>query len=390
MAAERETDRPDLPGTAHPAPASLTTVSPATVSPAAGAAAGWDRLRPHTPARIGLARSGPAVATSAHLAFQLAHARARDAVHDPLDRDRLAGDLEPALAPRGLGLLAAESRAGERATYLTRPDLGRRLSEEAEARLAAAAPADGADAALVVVDGLSARAVQVQVPPLLTALLERLDAADPPWRLAPTVIVAEGRVAVGDAVAAALGAAMAVVLNRRAWPGLSGRRHALGVYLTVRPRPAGTTIGRTQTAAPPTSGREGRPRPSRRVAWPGLMSGARRRGTSGIGLRRLPDRQALPAAAISADRGGSAGDDVIQLPRYVTKPKVASGYPLAGGTGRRPLGRPRGIREGFGCRMLGLTAARRTQTAGARAPVGRVAVVPTDRHRFRRRLRMSR
>lgn len=281
MQEDRETERTDRPA----------TTLPAGGSSAGGAVAGWDRLRPHTPARIGLARSGPAVATPAHLAFQLAHARARDAVHHPLDRDRLARDLQVALAPRGLGLLAAESRAGDRATYLTRPDLGRRLSEEAEARLAAAAPTGGADAALVVVDGLSARAVQAQAPPLLAALLDRLDAADPRWRLAPVVIVAEGRVAVGDAVAAALGAAMAVVLIGER-PGLSSP-DSLGVYLTVRPRPGRTTDAERNCLS--NIRPEGMPpaEAARRLAW--LMAEARRRGTSGIGLKDGSDRPNLPA-----------------------------------------------------------------------------------------------
>ncbi len=194
----------------------------------------WGALRRLTAARIGLKRSGASLATAPLLEFQLAHARARDAVHEPLDTARLAADL----AGLGMPLLEVASAAEDRQRYLLRPDLGRRLAGDAGAALA---PHAGAyDLALVVADGLSARAVQTHAPPVLAGILPALIAED--WRIAPIVIVRHGRVAVGDGVAAALGAAcVAVLIGER--PGLSAP-DSMGAYLTWQPAPHTTDAER--------------------------------------------------------------------------------------------------------------------------------------------------
>ena len=185
----------------------------------------WDNLRRLTAARIGLARSGASLSTGPLLDFQLAHARARDAVRTPLDTDRLIADLGGHDVP----VVAVASAVDDAEIHLMRPDLGRLLAPGAAAMLAKHAGAF--DVAFVVIDGLSARAVQNHAAPVLAKAIPTLRQAG--WRIAPLVVVRYGRVAIGDAIAQALGAdCVAVLIGER--PGLSAP-DSLGAYLTWQP-----------------------------------------------------------------------------------------------------------------------------------------------------------
>src|SRR5580692_134967 len=113
-----------------------------------------ERLRALTPARVALGLSGASLPTKALLEFTLDHARARDAVHAAFDASGLVQDL----ADLGLEAIRVSSRAPDRKDYLARPDLGRKLDADSQARLASHSGEAG-PLAIVIGDGLSPAAV---------------------------------------------------------------------------------------------------------------------------------------------------------------------------------------------------------------------------------------
>ena len=227
------------------------------------------RLRDYTNARVGLGSVGHSLPTHALLDFNLDHARARDAVHREL------GALP-------VDALAVHSAARDRAEYLRRPDLGRRLDAESAAKLA---PGEF-DAALVIADGLSALAVERYALHTVAELRERLklDA----WHLAPLVIARQARVALGDDIGARLGARMVVIfIGER--PGLSSP-DSLGAYLTYDPVTGRTDAERNCISNIRDQGLT--PELAAYKLW-FLMNESRRRKLSGVALKE--DAPALGA-----------------------------------------------------------------------------------------------
>lgn len=187
----------------------------------------WQPLRQLTPARIALGRAGTSLPTQPQLAFQAAHAQARDAVHLPFDHAALRAQL----GEQGIGAVLLHSAAQDRHQYLQRPDLGRRLNA-ASAQQLGQAPTGSVDVVIVVADGLSALAVHRHAASLVARMASDIRAEG--WSLAPIVLVEQGRVAVADEVGERLGARMSVILIGER-PGLSSP-DSLGVYFTYAPR----------------------------------------------------------------------------------------------------------------------------------------------------------
>lgn len=247
----------------------------------------WQALQRLTVARIGLRRAGPAIATHDHLAFRAAHALARDAVFATLDLAALTAPVQ------ALGLTPVEVMSGcnDHATYLARPDLGRILADGEAPRLSASS--QQADIAFLLAGGLSAQAVAMHAAPLLAAVLPALRAWQ--WQIAPVCLARYGRVALGDAVGAAFGARLMVVLIGER-PGLTAP-DSLGAYITYAPRPGRSDAERNCLSNIRPAGMTIE-EAARRLLW--HLHAAATRGVTGVALKDESDRKALPAHAPSA------------------------------------------------------------------------------------------
>lgn len=193
-----------------------------------------------TPARLGIGRSGGSLTTREILDFDLAHARARDAVLQHWDLDEFENELKSSKSNelREWPRLRLASAAGDRAIYLKRPDFGRRLAREATALLKA--QPQGHDLAVIVSDGLSAQAASHQAGLVLEHLIPAVIVKG--WSLAPLLLVPFARVGISDGVGAALNCrATVILLGER--PGLA-TPESLGAYFTYDPRPGRTDADR--------------------------------------------------------------------------------------------------------------------------------------------------
>ncbi|WP_343651681.1 ethanolamine ammonia-lyase subunit EutC [Herbaspirillum sp.] len=241
----------------------------------------WEALRRFTAARIALGRSGVSLPTAPQLAFQLAHAQARDAVHLPLDVAALTTQLQQQGICAAEEVLQVQSAATDRLVYLQRPDFGRKLSEASRqqllARFGSQAPRSY-DVGFVIADGLSARAIVRNAAPFLGEVMRRI--APEGWTMAPPVIVQQGRVAVADEIGELLGVKLVVILIGER-PGLSSP-DSMGLYLTWMPARGLTDASRNciSNVRP-----EGLPYPDAAYKLHYLMAQAHQRSLSGVALK---------------------------------------------------------------------------------------------------------
>ena len=240
-------------------------------------------MRRFTSARIGLGRAGGSIPTQELLEFQLAHARARDAVNHAFDIAVFSEELRA----RQIDSLTLCSAARDRHTFIQRPDLGRILDEESKALLQTSAGNQSWDVVFVIADGLSALAVERHALPVIE--MTRSHLVTEGWRIAPYCLVSQGRVAIGDEIGALLQAQLSVVLIGER-PGLSSP-DSLGAYLTFSPLPGRSNAERNciSNIRP-----EGLNYDVAAFKLLHLMQQARRRQLSGIALK---EDAPLPAPA---------------------------------------------------------------------------------------------
>jgi ethanolamine ammonia-lyase small subunit len=179
------------------------------------------RMRTLTRARIGVGRAGPRLRTETLLRLRADHAAARDSVFR---------DVSPELLD-SLGFPVLQSRCGDRREHITRPDLGRQLSDESREILMKQGE-KGRDLQLIVADGLSSRAVEANVVNLLPVLEEGLKSRN--ISMGKPFFVRYGRVAIEDEFAERLGAKLVCILIGER-PGLA-TAESMSAYLCYEAR----------------------------------------------------------------------------------------------------------------------------------------------------------
>lgn len=248
----------------------------------------WQNLRQYTDARIALGRVGGSIPTQAHLAFQADHAKARDAVHLPLDYELLGKKLQVF----GLPIMTLESCVDTREMYLQRPDLGRSLSKESIGKLTSYSEKKTVenrknannghdfhyDVAITITEGLSSFAITENIENMLASLLSKLNLLG--FTIAPLSIVKQGRVAVADDVGFYLKARMSIILVGER-PGLSSP-DSLGIYFTFDPEPGCPDSKRNCLSNIRRRGMH-HTQAAERLAY--LLKEAEQRGYSGVDLK---------------------------------------------------------------------------------------------------------
>lgn len=172
-----------------------------------------------TPARIGIGRAGTRYTTSTMLRFRADHASAQDAVFTDVSDEVLKEN----------NLFSVQTKCNSKDEYITRPDLGRRLSEDAVKTLKERCKQNPI-VQVYVSDGLSSTAVEANTKDILPALLNGLksygiDAGTP-------FFLKYGRVGASDDVAEVLGATVTCVLIGER-PGLA-TAESMSAYITYK------------------------------------------------------------------------------------------------------------------------------------------------------------
>jgi len=186
---------------------------------------GLRNLMSTTTARIGVGRAGPRPRTASLLLFQSDHGVTQDAIY---------GEVEESVLDK-FELFTVQTQVQDRNQYLTRPDLGRRLSEEAKKTISERC-VKKPQVQIVVGDGLSAAAINNNFPLIYPVIVQGLKSAN--ISLGTPFFIQFARVGVINDVNDIIGADVVVILIGER-PGL-GIADALSAYMGWRP-----TAGKT-------------------------------------------------------------------------------------------------------------------------------------------------
>ena len=175
----------------------------------------------HTPARIGVGRAGTRPKTKTWLKFRLDHAAAVDAVY---------GEVTEGLLQK-LNVFQITTRVTDKEEYITRPDLGRRLSDEAKTLIQSKC-AKNPKVQIIMSNGLSASAIEENVQDVYLALQQSLNNLN--IEIGTTFYIDKGRVALMDEIGELLQAEVIVYLIGER-PGLVSAE-SMSAYICYQPR----------------------------------------------------------------------------------------------------------------------------------------------------------
>ena len=157
------------------------------------------RMKQATTARIGVGRTGSRLLTDTMLTLRADHAQARDAVFADVSKETLDS----------LGLFSVQSLCEDKNTFITRPDLGRKLSEESVEKIRSRCVMNP-DVQIFAADGLSSTAIEANLANILPVLTDALTAKG--LTVGTPFFVRFGRVAIEDHVSEILGCKVVCVL----------------------------------------------------------------------------------------------------------------------------------------------------------------------------------
>ena len=184
------------------------------------------RIRMHTPARLLVGRAGAAYRTETQLQLREDHAKARDAVRAELEL-RTAFDSE---FIEQWSLFEVSTRAYTKLEYLARPALGREFSDESRGEILRRCLPDR-NIQIVIGDGLSALAIQKQVPQLLPLLVE--GARKSSWSIGEIFVVRHCRVGILNEIGELLRPQIVILLIGER-PGLASAE-SMSAYMAYQP-----------------------------------------------------------------------------------------------------------------------------------------------------------
>jgi ethanolamine ammonia-lyase small subunit len=181
----------------------------------------------HTPARLLVGRAGAAYRTETQLQLREDHAKARDAVHAELD-------LKTAFAAEFIekwNLFEVTTRASSKLEYLARPALGREFSDESRAEILNRC-LPGKNIQIVIGDGLSALAIQTQVPQLFPLLVEGAEKSG--RSIGQTFVIHHCRVGILNEIGELLKPEVVILLIGER-PGLASAE-SMSAYMAYQPK----------------------------------------------------------------------------------------------------------------------------------------------------------